>query len=95
MRRSRKEERVELNFLTRRGVVLLNVDPEHGPERSAASDRLTEAVRGIVRSGDSQLIDAIRKVSPKMFGDYAKTLPPPDKEPSLVQRTAAGTIRHR
>ena len=28
----KKEERVELNFLTRRGVVLLNVDPEMVPE---------------------------------------------------------------
>lgn len=35
---------------------------------------LTDAARAIVRSGDGQLIDAIRKVSPKMFGDYAKTL---------------------
>ena len=47
---------------------------------------LTEAARAIVRSGDSQLIDAIRKVSPKMFGDYAKTLPPPRREPTLVER---------
>ena len=30
-----KEERVQLDFLTQRGVVLLNVDPEHGAERSA------------------------------------------------------------
>ena len=86
-----KEERVELNFLTRRGVVLLNVDPEMVP--SDLSQRpLTEAARGIVRSGDSQLIDAIRKVSPKMFGDYAKTLPPPDKEPMLLRRQPPGQV---
>lgn len=88
---SKKEERVELNFLTRRGVVLLNVDPEMVP--SDLSQRpLTEAVRGIVRSGDSQLIDAIRKVSPKMFGDYAKTLPPPDREPILQRRNPPGQV---
>ena len=70
-----KEERVQLDFLTQRGVVLLNVDPAMVP--SDLRERpLTEAARAIVRSGDSQLIDAIRKVSPKMFGDYAKTLPP-------------------
>ncbi|HET6647720.1 MAG TPA: VWA domain-containing protein [Pyrinomonadaceae bacterium] len=89
--KAKKEERVELNFLTRRGVVLLNVDPEMVP--SDLSQRpLTEAARGIVRSGDSQLIDAIRKVSPKMFGDYAKTLPPPEKEPMLQRRQPPGQV---
>jgi VWFA-related protein len=86
-----KDQRVELNFLTRRGVVLLNVDPEMVP--SDLSQRpLTEAVRAIVRSGDSQLIDSIRKVSPKMFGDYAKTLPPPEKEPTLQRRQPPGQV---
>jgi len=90
-KKPKKEDRVELNFLTRRGVVLLNVDPEMVP--SDLSQRpLTEAVRGIVRSGDSQLIDSIRKVSPKMFGDYARTLPPPDKEPTLQRRRPPGQV---
>jgi VWFA-related protein len=82
---SKKEERVQLDFVTQRGVVLLNVDPTMAP--SDLRERpLTEAARAIVRSGDSQLIDAIRKVSPKMFGDYAKTLPPPEREPTLQRR---------
>ncbi len=90
-KKPKKEERVELNFLTRRGVVLLNVDPEMVP--SDLSQRpLTEAARGIVRSGDRQLIDAIRKVSPKMFGDYAKTLPPPETEPTLQRRPPPGQV---
>lgn len=90
-KKQKKEERVELNFLTRRGVVLLNVDPEMVP--SDLSQRpLTEAARGIVRSGDRQLIDAIRKVSPKLFGDYARTLPPPDKEPMLQRRRPPGPV---
>ena len=84
-----KEERVQLNFLTQRGVVLLNVDPSMVPT-DLKERPLTEAAKAIVRSGDSQLIDAIRKVSPKMFGDYAKTLPPPEKEPTLVKRAAPG-----
>lgn len=84
-----KEERVQLDFLTQRGVVLLNVDPAMVP--SDLRERpLTEAARAIVRSGDSQLIDAIRKVSPKLFGDYAKTLPPPGREPVLVNRLPPG-----
>jgi VWFA-related protein len=84
-----KEERVQLDFLTQRGVVLLNVDPSMVP--SDLRERpLTEAARAIVRSGDSQLIDAIRKVSPKMFGDFAKTLPPTEREPTLVRRSPPG-----
>jgi VWFA-related protein len=84
-----KEARVQLDFLTQRGVVLLNVDPSMAP--SDLRERpLTEAARAIVRSGDSQLIDAIRKVSPKLFGDFAKTLPPLEKEPTLVKRSPPG-----
>src|SRR5207302_4601896 len=79
----------KLDFVTQRGVVLLNVDPSMVP--SDLHERpLTEAARAIVRSGDSQLIDAIRKVSPKMFGDFAKTLPPPDKEPILHRGSPPG-----
>ena len=88
---AKKEDRVELAFSTRRGVVLLNVDPSMVP--SDLRERpLTEAARAIVRSGDSQLIDSIRKVSPKMFGDYAKTLPPLEKQPSLIRRQPPGQI---
>lgn len=84
-----KEDRVQLDFVTQRGVVLLNVDPSMVP--SDLHERpLTEAARAIVRSGDNQLIDAIRKVSPRLFGDFAKTLPPPEKEPTLVKRSAPG-----
>jgi VWFA-related protein len=88
-KKPKKEERVQLDFITQRGVVLLNVDPTMAP--SDLRERpLTEAARAIVRSGDSQLIDAIRKVSPKMFGDYAKTLPPPEREPTLQRRSPPG-----
>lgn len=86
-----KELRVELEFATQRGVVLLNVDPTLVP--SDLRERpLTEAAKAIVRSGTSQLVDAIRKVSPKMFGDYAKTLPPPERQPSLVSRRPPGNL---
>jgi VWFA-related protein len=88
---AKKEELVALDFRTQRGVVLLNIDPERAP--SDLRERpLTEAARAIVRSGDSQLVEAIRKVAPKMFGDYAKTLPPPEKEPSLVKRAPPGRV---
>jgi VWFA-related protein len=84
-----KEERVQLDFLTQRGVVLLNVDPSMVPT-DLRERPLTEAARAIVRSGDNQLIDAIRKVSPRMFGDYAKTLPPLEKQPTLIKRAPPG-----
>jgi VWFA-related protein len=78
---------VSLNLRTERGVILLNVDPSMVP--SDLRERpLTEAARAIVRSGDLTLIEAIRKVSPKMFGDYARTLPPIEKEPTLVRGSA-------
>src|SRR5690349_133813 len=87
----KKEELIALNFRTQRGVVLLNIDPEMAPA-DLRERPLTEAARAIVRSGDSQLVSAIRKVSPKMFGDYAKTLPPLEKEPELVRRNAPGHL---
>jgi VWFA-related protein len=90
-KKAKKEERVELNFTTQRGLMLFNVDPSMVP--SDLSPRpLTEAVRAIVRDGDSALVDAVRKVSPRYFGDYAKTLPPPRDPPSLVARRAVGVV---
>ena len=90
-KKAKKEDTVALDFRTQRGVVLLNVDPAMAPA-DLRERPLTEAARAIVRGGDSQLVQAIRKVSPKLFGDYAKTLPPPEKEPTLVSRTPPGKI---
>jgi VWFA-related protein len=86
-----KEKLIALDFRTQRGVVLLNIDPERAPA-DLRERPLTQAAKAIVRSGDSQLVEAIRKVSPKIFGDFAKTLPPPEKEPSLVRRNPPGRI---
>ena len=87
----KKQEPVQLSFTTQRGVVLLNVDPSMAPN-DLRERPLTEAARAIVRSGDGPLTDAIRKVSPHMFGDYAKTLPPPRNEPALVALRPPGEI---
>jgi VWFA-related protein len=89
--KAKKEARVDLHFWTQRGVILLNVDPSLAPA-DLRERPLTNAAQAIVRSGDSQLLNAIRKVSPKMFGDYAKTLPPIEKEPTLQKRTPPGQI---
>jgi VWFA-related protein len=71
-----------LTFTTARGIILLNVKPSEVP--SDLRERpLTEAAKAIIKSGDSMLTEAIRKSSPKNFGDYAKTLPPRRREPFL------------
>jgi VWFA-related protein len=79
---------ISLDFTTRRGVILLNVPPSEVPSDLRERD-LTEAAKTIIRSGDTILTDAIRKVSPRRFGDYAKTLPPYRGEPTLVRRERA------
>ena len=89
-----KEERqqlVRLNFVTQRGVILLNVDPSMAPN-DLRERPLTEAAKAIVRSGNEPLIDAVRKLSPRMFGDYARTLPPPRNEPTLISVRQPGEI---
>jgi VWFA-related protein len=78
---------VELDFTTGRGIVLLNVPPsEVGSDLRERP--LTNAAKAIIRSGDSLLMEAIRRAAPKYFGDYSKTLPPIRLEPRLRQREA-------
>jgi VWFA-related protein len=89
--KSEKEKLVELNLTTQRGVILLNVDPAMAPN-DLRERPLTEAAKGVVRSGNIPLIDAIRKVSPRLFGEYAKTLPPPERGPSLVTMRPPGQL---
>ncbi len=85
------QQLVQLNFTTQRGVILLNVDPSMAPN-DLRERPLTEAAKAIVRSGDGPLSDAIRKVSPRIFGEYAKTVPPPQRSPSLVESRAPDDV---
>ena len=77
---------IALRVATARGIVLLNVD-----ESEVGSDLrerpLTNAAKAIVRSGDSFLMDAIRRASPKYFGEYMRTLPPAIREPFISEKT--------
>lgn len=80
----------QLNFSTARGIVLLNVSPNEVP--SDLRERpLTNAAKAIIRSGDSLLAEAIRRASPKYFGEYAATLPPVKFEPSLTLKESKQT----
>lgn len=78
---------VALRFSTARGIILLNV-----PTNEVMSDLrerpLTDAAKAIVRSGDSLLMEAIRRAAPKYYGDYARTLPPLKREPTFAERAA-------
>ncbi|MEQ1606470.1 MAG: VWA domain-containing protein [Pyrinomonadaceae bacterium] len=78
-----KPQTVSLNLTTARGIILLNVPPNE--VMSDLRERpLTNAAKSIVRSGDSLLMEAIRRASPKYFGDYARTLPPLRLEPTFA-----------
>jgi len=86
-----KPKTVSLDLTTARGIILLNVPPNE--VLSDLRERpLTNAAKAIIRSGDSLLMEAIRRASPKYFGDYARTLPPLRLEPSFAPRSdrAAG-----
>jgi VWFA-related protein len=83
---SKQQKSVTLNFTTARGIILLNVPPSE--VMSDLRERpLTNAAKAIIRSGDSMLMEAIRRASPKYFGDYAKTLPPIGRQPTLRGRS--------
>ena len=75
-KKAKRDLRVKLDFETERGVILFGVDPASVPA-DLRERQLTEAARAIIRSGNQDLIEAIRKVTPRFVGEYAKTLPPP------------------
>ncbi|MGI8788048.1 MAG: VWA domain-containing protein [Pyrinomonadaceae bacterium] len=82
--KDQKSKPIKLYFSTARGIILLNVNPNEVP--SDLRERpLTEAAKAIIRSGDSLLTEAIRRASPKYFGEYAKTLPPRKTFPVLSE----------
>ena len=84
-----KDSQISLNFTTKRGVILLNVPPSQVP--SDLRERpLTNAAKAIVKSGDSILSEAVRRTSPKYFGDYLKTLPERRIMPRIVSPETSG-----
>ncbi len=77
---------ISLNLITARGIILLNIPPNE--VTSDLRERpLTIAAKAIIRSGDSLLMEAIRRAAPKYYGDYARTLPPIKLEPSFANRS--------
>ena len=89
--KKKRSSAVALDFTTARGIVLLNVPPNE--VTSDLRERpLTDAAKAIVRSGDIVLTDAIRRATPKYFGDYARTLPPMRREPMLSSSSRPADI---
>ncbi|MGH9942282.1 MAG: VWA domain-containing protein, partial [Pyrinomonadaceae bacterium] len=77
-----REARVRLDLETERGVVLFGVEAAQTPA-DLRERKLTEAARAIIRSGNEEMIDAIRKIVPRFVGEYAATLPPRRTAPQL------------
>jgi VWFA-related protein len=76
---------VALNFTTARGIILVNVPPnEVGSDLRERP--LTNAAKAIVRSGDSLLMEAIRRAAPKYYGEYSRSLPPLKREPTFTAK---------
>ncbi|MDT7806646.1 MAG: Ca-activated chloride channel [Acidobacteriota bacterium] len=88
-KKAEKDARVSLSLETARGVVLFGVKDESHVPSDLRERKLTEAARAVIRSGDTDLIDAIRKVAPRLVGEYVETLPPRAGEPVLGARTGS------
>ena len=81
-KKAKRDERVRLDLQTARGLVLFGVDPAHVPSDLRPRE-LTESAQAIIRSGNEEMIEALRKVAPKFVGEYAETLPPRRTAPRL------------
>ena len=93
--KAKQDARVELRFATERGVVLFNVDPAMVPA-DLRERPLTKAAQAIIESGDEELTEAIRKVSPHLFADYTRGLPKHTGDaPTLsARRTVSDVATH-
>ncbi|QQS32781.1 MAG: VWA domain-containing protein [Acidobacteriota bacterium] len=85
LKKGEKDKRTDIKFSTARGIILLNVPPNE--VANDLRDRpLTNAAKAIVRSGDSLLMEAIRRSAPRYYGEYARSLPPVVTEPRISRR---------
>jgi VWFA-related protein len=91
--KSLKDTQVKLSLETARGVVLFGVKDEARVPSDLRERKLTEAARAIIRSGDTELIDAIRKVAPRLVGEYAETLGERRGGPTLGARNSPFDVR--
>jgi VWFA-related protein len=88
-RKALKETQIKLSLETARGVLLFGVKDEARVPSDLRERTLTDAARAIIRSGDVELTDAIRKVAPRLVGEYAQTLGDRRGGPTLGSRVAS------
>lgn len=96
-KKAKQDESIRLDLETARGVVLFGIADEGSVPADLRERTLTEAARAIIASGDQDLTNAIRRIAPRLVGEYAETLPPRTGKPTLGARrnpfnvkTAAG-----
>ncbi|HEV2705110.1 MAG TPA: hypothetical protein VGV59_04250, partial [Pyrinomonadaceae bacterium] len=94
-KKAKREERIELDLETARGVILFGVSDEASVPTDLRERELTESARAIIRSGDEDLTEAIRRIAPRLVGDYAKTLPPRETAPALAARRDPFNVKTR
>jgi len=83
---------IRLDLQSARGIIILNIPPNE--VTSDLRERpLTKAAQAIIRSGDSLLMEAIRRAAPKFFGDYMRTLPPLKLEPKFADQRISESER--
>jgi VWFA-related protein len=87
-----RAQRISLKFSTARGIILLNVPPNE-IANDLRERPLTNAAKAIVRSGDSLLMEAIRRAAPRYYGDYERSLPPLSTEPRITTRRASAMLK--
>lgn len=85
-KKAAEDRRVRLSLETARGVVLFGVKDEGHVPSDLRERKLTDAARAIIRSGDVELISAIRKVAPRLVGDYVETMPGRSTSPMMGSR---------
>jgi Ca-activated chloride channel family protein len=85
-KKAAEDRRVRLSLETARGVVLFGVKDESHVPSDLRERKLTDAARAIIRSGDEELIGAIRKIAPRLVGDYVETLPERSSSPVMGTR---------
>jgi Ca-activated chloride channel family protein len=85
-KKATEDLRVRLSLETARGVVLFGVKDESHVPSDLRERKLTDAARAIIRSGDEELIGAIRKIAPRLVGDYVETLPERSASPVMGTR---------
>lgn len=90
-KKAKGDARVALDFTTERGVIVFGVDLASVPS-DLRERQLTEAAKGIIRSGNQDLIEAIRRVVPRYVGDYAATLPQPARAPKITREARAQEV---